>query len=113
VEGFGALAQTKGANSVIATLWPIADASTGLLMREFYRLRFVEKQSKALALRNALLGLIRHSSGKPSAPLYVQTRGLAVSALPPDAGERSRAWNGKGYSHPYYWAPFLLMGNWK
>jgi CHAT domain-containing protein len=82
-------------------------------MREFYRLRFVERQSKALALRNAQLGLIRDDSGKPDAPLYVETRGLAVSTLSSDAGDRSRAWNGKGYSHPYYWAPFILMGNWK
>jgi TPR repeat protein/CHAT domain-containing protein len=113
VEGFGALAQTKGAKSVIATLWPIADASTELLMRDFYRLRFVEKQSKALALRNAQRGLIRNSSGKPANPMYATTRGLVISTLPTEAGNSPRAWNGKGYSHPYYWAPFILMGNWK
>jgi hypothetical protein len=35
----GALAQARGAPAVMATLWPVADASTGLLMREFCRLR--------------------------------------------------------------------------
>jgi CHAT domain-containing protein len=112
VEGFGALAQTKGAKSVIATLWPIADASTGMLMREFYRLRFMEKQSKALALRNAQLGLIHNDSGKPDAPLYVETRGKVISLQTGDK-DRPQTWNGTGYSHPYYWAAFILMGNWK
>jgi CHAT domain len=33
------MAQRKGARAVLATLWNVADASTGRLMREFYRLR--------------------------------------------------------------------------
>jgi len=44
VEGFGVLAQRQGAKSVIASLWPVADSSTKVLMQEFYRLREVQYQ---------------------------------------------------------------------
>ena len=39
VEGFGALAQNRGAKTVMATLWPVVDGSTAVFMREFYALR--------------------------------------------------------------------------
>ncbi len=34
VEGFGVIAQRQGAKAVLATLWPVSDASTPMLMRE-------------------------------------------------------------------------------
>ena len=37
VESFATLAQASGASSVMATLWPISDASTAELMAQFYR----------------------------------------------------------------------------
>ncbi len=36
VEGVGTLAQRQGAKAVVASLWPVANESTALLMREFY-----------------------------------------------------------------------------
>lgn len=60
VEGFGALAQQRGARAVMATLWPVADISTGVIMQRFYRLRADGAgMSKAEALRQAQLGLLR------------------------------------------------------
>ena len=83
IEGFGALAQRQGANGVLATLWPVADDSTGEFMREFYGIRQTTPgMTKAGALRQAQMGFIR--GGKSN----------------------------KAYSHPFYWAPFILMGNW-
>jgi len=84
IEGFGALAQKQGARGVIATLWPVADESTGIFMQQFYRLREDKKLSKAEAMRQVQAAFIH---------------GSASSA----AGN---------YSHPYFWAPFILMGNW-
>jgi CHAT domain-containing protein len=89
IEGFGALAQKQGARGVIATLWPVADESTGLLMQNFYRLRESGRLTKAEALRQAQLAMIAG-------------RGPAASGA--EAGPR--------YAHPYFWAPFILMGNW-
>jgi CHAT domain-containing protein len=83
VEGLGAVVQKQGAKGVIATLWPVADESTGQLMQHFYRLRDVEKLSKAAALKQAQLRLLQA-----------------------EAGGASR------FAHPFYWAPFILMGNW-
>lgn len=62
VEGFGRLAQDRGAKAVVASLWSVADASTSLLMQHFYRLRQASAGvTKAQALREAQLLLLRQS----------------------------------------------------
>src|SRR5690606_4570504 len=38
VESFAVLAQEKGARAVFASLWPVVDESTSVLMRLFYRI---------------------------------------------------------------------------
>jgi len=102
VESFGVLAQQKGAEAVMATLWPVADVSTPLLMREFYRLRESNPGiTKAEALRRAQLALIAGEI-KPTNDTK-DGRGLKVSV------ESSRA----SFTHPFYWAPFILIGNWR
>ena len=79
IEGFGVIAQQKGAKSVIATLWKVEDTSTSMLMASVYRHRKTQGLTKIEALRQAQLSLQK------------QTR----------------------YAHPYFWAPFILMGNWR
>jgi len=90
VDGFPGLAQRQGAKAVIASLWSVADASTGLLMQKFYqvRVRTTPPASKAESLQEAQLALLRKEV-KSSDP------------------------NAKDYSHPYFWAPFILIGNWR
>ena len=59
VDGLGILAQQKGAKAVVASLWEVNDASTGLMMQEFYRLWTTNHSiSKAEALRQAQLELL-------------------------------------------------------
>jgi CHAT domain-containing protein len=105
VESFGVLAQRQGAKAVIATLWPVTDASTRLLMEEFYRERLADPTiSKAEALRRAQLTLL----DRQIPPVRSETtRGVKrqSSEMPRPAPSRD------AYSHPYYWAPFLLIGN--
>jgi CHAT domain-containing protein len=85
VEGFAVLAQRQGAQAIIASLWPVSDPSTSQLMQRFYRLRDEHPgMSKAEAMRQAQLALLRPE---------------ANSAAP--------------FAHPYYWAPFILIGNWR
>jgi CHAT domain-containing protein/Tfp pilus assembly protein PilF len=89
VDGLGILAQRKGAKAVMATLWSVYDPSTSLLMQTFYRNWTTgSPTSKAEALRRAQLALLHGAPGQ------------TTSAKPP-------------YAHPYYWAPFILIGNWQ
>jgi CHAT domain-containing protein len=108
VEGFAVLAQRQGAKAVMATLWSVADESTTLLMREFYRLRMSQGEiTKAEALRHAQIALLTGKvRGEDS-----QARGTMANR-PTNTGAYVTDPK-RPYSHPYFWAPFLLMGNWK
>jgi CHAT domain-containing protein/Tfp pilus assembly protein PilF len=105
VDGLGMTAEYKGAKAVISSLWSVNDSSTGQLMGDFYR-RWADgagKVTKVEALRQAQLDLLL---GKIKARSNNNDRGFVTSAKPQTAAP-------DGYSHPYYWAPFVLMGNWK
>jgi CHAT domain-containing protein len=87
IDGLGMTAQKKGAKAVISTLWDVADDSTGELMADFYR-RWAGgggKVEKVEALRQSQLDLLLGTGRK----------------------------GGSQFANPYYWAPFVLMGNWK
>lgn len=107
IEGFGAMAQKQGAKGVMATLWPVADHSTGELMQRFYREREARQLSKAEALRQAQLALLRGEG--VSKPSEAQVREEGKRLRPPGAYIPNLS---APYAHPYYWAPFVLMGNW-
>ena len=94
-----------GAKGVLATLWPVVDASTGMFMQHFYWLLTKHDMTKAEALRQTQLAFL---SGEIEGHTN-NARGVA--ALNPD-GETIEAQAMTGYRHPYYWAPFILMGNW-
>lgn len=106
IEGFGALAQQQGAKGVIATLWPVADRSTGLLMQNLYRFRVQQGATKAEALRQAQLALIRTAAAGGAAD------GARGAQRVIESPREARRLVSEGYSHPFFWAPFILMGNW-
>jgi len=115
VEGFGALAQTQGAKAVVASLWPVADASTSRLMQEFYRIRESSAGiTKLEALREAQLALLHGAVEIKAAPKrnrgVIVTQASSGGARPEAPGFPINA--SAPYAHPYYWAPFFLMGNW-
>ena len=110
VEGFGVLAQRQGAKAVVATLWPVADESTQRLMREFYRIRQDSPgMLKAEALRQAQLGLLHGAAPAGEADLPRRAELAPVVSGPATFQPDPQA----PYAHPYYWAPFILIGNWK
>jgi CHAT domain-containing protein len=112
IESFGVLAQNQGAKSVLATLWPVADPSTRDLMTAFYRnLAINWRIGKAVALRKAQLTLLQGKYKEGETPLW--RRGLKFSG---GTGNRAPQFNRDvkaRYAHPYYWSPFVLMGDWR
>jgi CHAT domain-containing protein len=112
VESLALDAQKQGARSVLASLWPVSDATTPLLMREFYRQHAdVAGTCKAEALRQAELLLLHGTT--PAASTDVP-RGIALENAPRDTGTpRFTPDPSAPYAHPYYWAPFVLYGDWQ
>jgi CHAT domain-containing protein len=98
VEGLGALVRRQGAQNVVATLWPVADHSSADLMQAFYRGWYESGLSLSEALRQAQLAALRGSAATLRAP----ARGFELEEGS-DAAE-SRV------SHPFFWAPYILMG---
>ena len=108
VEGMAVTAQKKGAKAVLATLWPVADRTTAVLMQRMYDLRENAKLSKAEALRRAQIELLNGQIGPKTNPNPAALEKKASKENEP----RFVADPTKPYAHPYYWAPFILMGNW-
>jgi CHAT domain-containing protein len=106
VEGLGAVVQNRGAKSVIVTLWSVADASTGIFMSRYYSFLQQEGKTKAEALKLAQIEFIK-STAKPTATGKSEKLGTVKGG-----GDEPAPTFYPGYSHPYYWAPFILMGNW-
>lgn len=102
VESFGALAQMNGASAVMATLWPVADEATANIMQSFYKHMMAGKMSKADALRAAQIEVIRGPGAVASDERGGASLVKTASAEP----------SGQPLSHPYFWSPFVLMGNW-
>ena len=99
VDSFaGSLIVEKHINTVIATLWNIQDQATAGFMQDFYRYLAKSKDyTRAGALRQAQLNLLHNKVDIPDArrKSLQKTYGIA------------------DYSHPVFWAPFILMGQWR
>ncbi|NJN22875.1 MAG: CHAT domain-containing protein, partial [Leptolyngbya sp. RL_3_1] len=96
----------KGVQTVVASLWAVDDFSTSLLMQAFYgALVADEPVTQAEALRRAQLQLLQGDLAGAGLPV----RGLGVESTA--IGESRGATTPPDYRHPYYWAPFTLMGN--
>lgn len=134
IDGFAELAQRLGAAAVMATLWNVADNSTPHLMSSFYRGRqSADRLTKAAALQRAQLALLRGTAAARPLPANVggaakvKVVRLAKGRRPPARGGTRadvifvsgadaplfRRDEKKPFAHPYYWAPFVLVGNWQ
>ena len=90
ILGLAGVAVRSGASSTIASLWSVDDASTALVMSEFYR-KFENPNAKKIdALQHAQLSLMNSLRENPPSP--------TLQKFPP---------------HPYYWSPYVLVGNWQ
>ena len=104
VIGFGYQLQLAQARASIATLWQINDATTSDLMDTFYDRLKQGSPNPVHALRAAQIDLIR-GQGQGA-----KGEGRTSVVFEPGQGG-SRDGISRDRSHPYYWAPFILIGN--
>ncbi len=104
ILGFGYQIQRTGAEAAIASLWSVDDGGTQALMNAFYTALLTGKMTKAKALRQAQIAVITDdysALGEPRGIVGVRQR--IRNRLSSQVANR--------LSHPYYWAPFILIGN--
>ena len=82
ISGLSSYFLSNGAKAVMASLWSVDDASTSELMSEFYRTLAASTAQKPMTKAEALR--------------------QAQLALIREGGN---------FARPYYWAPFILIGN--
>ncbi|BFM40719.1 CHAT domain-containing protein [Synechocystis sp. LKSZ1] len=83
--GLAGAAVQVGVKGAIGSLWPVADESTFLLVTSFYENLVHNSMSKAEALRQTQIKMIHAKENTDINDLY---------------------------ANPYYWSPFILIGNW-
>jgi CHAT domain-containing protein/tetratricopeptide (TPR) repeat protein len=99
VEGLGTLVRDRGAKAVLATLWPVADTAGAKLMRMFYRNLYNSGMPLPDALRLAQSSMLASEIQAGAEDL------VARGFIDPEIADlRTEP------VHPYYWAPYLLMG---
>ena len=104
VSGLSYYFLTQNAKSVLASLWRVNDASTSQLMQQFYKNLATGKLTKPEALRQAQLALIKGNNTGTTGD-----RGsFKFTLINPDGRPETIVRN---FNHPYYWAPFILIGN--
>ncbi|WP_088889882.1 CHAT domain-containing protein [Leptolyngbya ohadii] len=104
VLGLGYEFQQAGAKATIASLWQVSDGGTQVLMDAFYA-ALDQGMTKAEALRQAQIALIADDLSTVSGQQRNVTIGVRDTRTGLPAQIRDRL------SHPYYWAPFILIGN--
>jgi CHAT domain-containing protein/Tfp pilus assembly protein PilF len=103
ILGLGYQFQRAGARATVASLWQVSDGGTQALMNAFYEALQGDNITKAEALQQAQIALITGdytALGEERGSIVVEYIG---NNLPKSVQER--------LSHPYYWAPFILIGN--
>ncbi|MEO1352832.1 MAG: CHAT domain-containing protein, partial [Cyanobacteria bacterium J06635_15] len=98
VLGLGYQFQVSGAKAVMASLWQVSDRGTQILMGAFY-----DALDQGMTKTEALQWAQNALSTNDETILDEQRAGIGVSAAPNS--------NPTPLSHPYYWAPFVIIGN--
>ena len=103
-----------GIPGVVATLWPVSDLSTAVLMAEFYQLLFNEQQDPAAALAGArafLRDTTAHDLAIWFERRFDESGGSDVAAYETAAEFRSSPNQAdRPYANPVYWAGFVYTG---
>jgi CHAT domain-containing protein/Tfp pilus assembly protein PilF len=95
--------QSAGARTVIAGMWKVPDKATQLLMSRFYDNLWQKHMSRLEALREAQLWILREGTKQKD----------LLRGLDPIADAEGPIADESGRLSPYYWAAFMLSGDWR
>ena len=106
VIGEGVLGMSRayllaGARQVVVSLWPVASRETTEFMVKFYQ-NLRGGQEVEAALRQAKLQMMGYEHVPTSEPVQ------GLTTMPPETQKASSLQ--RPSIHPYYWAPFVLVG---
>jgi CHAT domain-containing protein len=99
--------QVAGAKTVIASFWKVDDMGTERLMTRFYDNLWRNRMSKLDALREAQIWMMRDAAAT------VGLKRGVVTVVPKPVKEHEKDDHSPATSHPRYWAPFVLSGDWR
>ncbi len=110
VDSLANVIQAKNGKAVLAALWEVVDESTPLLMSEFYSLRKENPQmTKAEAIQKVQRDFVK---GKIK-PTNDYTEKLAQFYDSQSKAGSYKFDKNAPFAHPYFWSPFVLIGNWR
>ena len=102
ISGISGYFLRRGAKSVLASLWSVNDASTALMMQQFYQTLSQTPLTKAQALQKIQQDFISGKLTTKEADAIPRAGGRRyIEGQPPITS----------LEHPYFWAPFILTGN--
>lgn len=104
ILGFGYLMQLAGADAAIASLWSVNDGGTQVLMDAFYA-GLKQGLTKAEAMQKAQIALITSDFSALGGP---RGNNATIEVISTETGQPISS---NQLAHPYYWAPFILIGN--
>ncbi|MBC8115476.1 MAG: CHAT domain-containing protein [Candidatus Saccharimonas sp.] len=93
--------QVSGARTVVASLWKVPDAPTACLMQRFYENLWDKQMSKLETLREVQLWMLKEGARATDG---AGERGIIFVESQPPIGDGLL---------PYYWAAFVLSGDWR
>ena len=115
IAGISHYFMTNGAKSIIASLWQVNDSATALFMQQFYK-HMQSGKTKGQAIQQVQKDLIEgrltfkdaqaidgrapvsQASDSPTSSTSVRTQMRPRSPV-------------NSLAHPFYWSPFILIGN--
>ncbi|HMS40283.1 MAG TPA: tetratricopeptide repeat protein [Pyrinomonadaceae bacterium] len=104
VDSLAELIQTKSGKSVLATLWAVGDESTSKLMNNFYRLRKENPNMTKAEAVQAAQKILLYGDASATSTVIRSTKPTSTKF----EFDKSRP-----FAHPYFWSPFVLIGNWR